>query len=78
MADGDQLQPLEGKRNYKQWGLGLAGLLLVIFVAQNAQKVDVDFLWIHTTTPLVFALVIAGGLGALIGWLGPRVRRDRD
>jgi uncharacterized integral membrane protein len=78
MADGDPLQPLERKRNYKQWGLGLAGLLLVIFVAQNAQKVDVDFLWIHTTTPLVFALVIAGGLGALIGWLGPRVRRDRD
>lgn len=78
MADGDQLQPLERKRNYKQWALGVAALLLVIFVAQNAQEVDVDFLWIHTTTPLIFALVIAGALGALIGWLGPRVRRQRD
>jgi uncharacterized integral membrane protein len=78
VADGDQLQPGETKRNYKAWALGVAGLLLVIFVAQNAQKVDVDFLWIHTTTPLIFALVIAGVLGALIGWLGPRVRRDRD
>jgi uncharacterized integral membrane protein len=35
----------------------------------------VDFLFTTTDTPLIFALLIAGVLGALIGWLAPRVRR---
>ena len=76
MADHEAPQRLEGERNWKRWLLGSVVLLLVIFVAQNAQEVRVDFLWVHTTTPLIFALVIAGVLGALIGWLGPRLRRN--
>jgi uncharacterized integral membrane protein len=64
------------ERNWKGWAIGFAVLLLLIFIVQNRQKVHVDFLFVHTTTPLVFALVIATALGALIGWLGPRVRRD--
>lgn len=75
--------PIEGTRkegvNWKRWAAGVALLLLIIFVAQNSQKVQVDFLFTQTDTPLVFALIIAGVLGALIGWLAPRVRRhDRD
>jgi uncharacterized integral membrane protein len=57
--------------------LAIAGVLLLILVAQNFQEVDVDFLFIHTTTPLILALVLAGGLGALIGWALPHVRRSR-
>ena len=38
---------------------------------------QVDFLFIHTTTPLILALLIAGALGALIGWAAPHVRRGR-
>jgi uncharacterized integral membrane protein len=53
----------------------IAVVLLVIFVAQNAQRVEVDFLFTTTDTPLVVALVIAGALGALIGWAVPRIRR---
>ena len=47
-------------------------------IVQNSQKVQVDFLFVHTTTPLIFALLIAGVLGALIGWLTPHVRRTLD
>ena len=64
------------ERGWKPWLVGIAVLLAFIFVVQNAQKVKVDFLWIHTTTPLVFALVIALALGALIGWLVARLGRD--
>lgn len=60
---------------WKAYALGLAAILLGILIAQNLQKVRVDFLFIHTETPLIFALLIAGGLGALIGWATPRVRR---
>ena len=55
----------------------VAGLLLLILIAQNAQKVTVDFLFVETETPLIVALVIAGALGALIGWALPHVRRGR-
>lgn len=72
-------EPLEGTRregtNWKRWAAAIAALVLIIFVAQNSQKVRVDFLFTQTETPLVFALLIAGALGALIGWAAPRVRR---
>ena len=55
----------------------VAGLLLAILIVQNAQKVTVDFLFVETETPLIVALVIAGALGALIGWALPHVRRSR-
>ena len=57
--------------------LAVAGLLLAILIVQNLQKVTVDFLFVETETPLIVALVIAGGLGVLIGWAWPHVRRGR-
>jgi uncharacterized integral membrane protein len=52
-----------------------AAVLLAIFVIQNSQDVEVEFLFTTTDTPLFLALVIAGALGAVIGWAAPRVRR---
>jgi uncharacterized integral membrane protein len=75
---------LEGQRKERTWKTyvyWIAVILLLILVLQNLQKVEVDFLFINTETPLIFALLIAGALGALIGWATPRVRRggrDRD
>lgn len=75
MIEGPAPEGPREKINWKRWTLGAAIVLLVIFVAQNSQEVKVDFLFVETTTPLIFALLIAGALGALIGWLGPRLRR---
>ena len=77
MADRGQPRPQAQARNWRSWALGIAVLLVVIFVAQNAQEVKVDFLFVHTTTPLIFALLIAVLLGAVIGYVGPVVRRHR-
>ncbi len=46
-------------------------LLVVIFIAENSQEVKVKFLFVDTTTPLIFALLIAAMLGAVIGYVGP-------
>ncbi len=77
MADHDPTRARGQDRSWKLWAGLVALLVLVIFVVQNSQEVSVDFLFTTTTTPLVFALVLAGALGALVGWLLPRVRRGR-
>jgi len=57
--------------------LAVAALLLLVFVIQNSQSVKVEFLFTETETPLIFALLIAGLLGGVIGWAWPHVRRGR-
>jgi uncharacterized integral membrane protein len=72
-------EPLEGirkeGRGWKFWLAMVAVALLAIFVIQNSQDVEVEFLFTTTDTPLFLALLLAGGLGAVIGWAAPRVRR---
>lgn len=74
-------QPLPelGKRgtNWKAVAIGAVVVVLLVFVALNFQKVEVNFIVGTTQTPLIFALLIAAGLGALVGWLLPVVRRSR-
>ena len=48
-------------RGWRIYVLAVAGFLLAILIIQNAQKVTVDFLFVETETPLIFALLIAGG-----------------
>ncbi|HSI79950.1 MAG TPA: LapA family protein [Solirubrobacterales bacterium] len=61
-------------RGPRFWIAVVAVIVLAIFVIQNSQRVEVDFLFTTTETPLVFALLIAGVLGAVIGWAVPRIR----
>lgn len=78
MADRDlQELPRKQGRGWRFYLLGGAGVLLLIFVIQNSQSVPVEFLFTETSTPLFFALLVAGALGALIGWAFPHVRRSR-
>jgi uncharacterized integral membrane protein len=64
-------------RGWRFYALVVAGVLLAVFVIQNSQSVEVEFLFSTVNTPLIFALLIAGGLGAVIGWAWPHVRRGR-
>jgi uncharacterized integral membrane protein len=64
-------------RNWRNWALGVAVVVAIIFVAQNSQSVKVKFLFVDTTTPLIFALLIAVLLGAVIGYVAPLVRQHR-
>jgi uncharacterized integral membrane protein len=75
MAEPHELQPQAKQRNWRGWALGVAVLLALIFILQNSQKVKVKFLFVDTTTPLIFALLIAAILGAVIGYVGPLVRQ---
>ncbi|HXE99834.1 MAG TPA: LapA family protein [Solirubrobacterales bacterium] len=77
MASADELQPQARKSSWRPWALGIAVLLVLILIFQNSQEVKVEFLFIDTTTPLIFALLIAAVLGAVIGYVGPLVRRHR-
>ena len=77
----ERRDPISGQvkepRGWRFYVVAVAGVLLLILVAQNVQQVDLNFLFIHTQTPLIVAPVIAGGLGALIGWALPHIRRSR-
>jgi uncharacterized integral membrane protein len=77
MSDPPGIEGLPRKegRGWRFWLLVTAGVLFAIFVLQNSQDVQVEFLFTTTDTPLVLALLLAGGLGAVIGWAAPRIRR---
>ena len=62
-------------REWKSWLMAIAGILLLVFVAQNSREEQINFLFAEITAPLIFALVFAGLLGGLIGWAAPRFRR---
>ena len=82
--------PLRGSRTSGIWaaviGLGLMLLLLVIFIAQNTQTVNVTFLGWEGTAPLSVTLLIAAVAGLFLAvaagtlrilQLRRRVRRDK-
>lgn len=66
-----------GAVSWKRWALGIAVLLLAIIALQNSQKVEIKILFIQGETPLIVGLLIAGALGAVIGYITPLVRRGR-
>jgi uncharacterized integral membrane protein len=67
--------PKKDGRGWKFYALVVAGILMAILILQNLQEVEVRFLFIETRIPLIFALLVVGALGALVGWAAPRVRR---
>jgi len=74
MAPDPKELPKKDGRGWKTYALGTAGVLMAILILQNLQEVEVRFLFINTTIPLIFALLIVGALGTLIGWAAPRGR----
>jgi uncharacterized integral membrane protein len=52
-----------------------AVILAAIFILQNSQEVKVEFFFSTTDIPLIFALLLAFGLGLVVGLVLPRFRR---
>jgi uncharacterized integral membrane protein len=72
------MQPQERKPvNWRAWITGILILLVVIVCLQNSQKVSVEVLFASFDAPLIIVLAIFAGLGALIGYIAPAVRRHR-
>lgn len=66
----------------KSVALGTAALLLVIFILQNLDDADVNFLFWDWDVALALAIGIAAALGLVIGWsvnwLRRRAKRLRE
>lgn len=62
---------------WNRWLLIIGGVLLILFMALNSQKVTVHLIVATVDMPLIFALLIAAVLGALVGWAVPRFRGSR-
>jgi uncharacterized integral membrane protein len=77
MAERTEIRSQGKQRSWRSWALGAAVVVALIFIFQNFQEVKVKFLFIDTTTPLVFALLVAAILGAVIGYVAPLVRQRR-
>lgn len=66
-------------RGARFWITLVALVVSAIFILQNSQKVEVKFFFSSTTTPLIFALLLAAVLGFVVGLGLPRFRRhDKD
>lgn len=59
----------------KSVALGTAALLLVIFVLQNLDDANIDFLFWDWNVAIALAIGIAAALGFVIGWSVNHVRR---
>lgn len=63
--------------NWKRRAMIAVAVLLLLFMALNFQKVEVNFIFGSAQMPLIIALMIAAALGALVGWAAPRLRSSR-
>ena len=48
---------------------GVIGLLLLLFVLQNTDEADIDFLFFSGSYPLWIMVVVVAALGFVGGWL---------
>lgn len=62
---------------WRRWLLYAAVAALAIIAVQNSQTVEIDFLILHGSAPLIVALLFAALLGAVIGYAAPVLRRHR-
>lgn len=67
---------------YRREGLGgkavvliVSGILLLIFVLQNLDDANIDFLFWDWEVAIAVAIVVAAALGFVIGWLFAWMRR---
>ncbi len=62
---------------WRRWLLYAAIVVLAIVALQNSQTVQVEFLTLNGSAPLIVALLFAALLGAVIGYAAPVLHRHR-
>jgi uncharacterized integral membrane protein len=67
--------PEKKPTNWRAWIVGVLVALVVIVALQNSQQVRVDVLFVTLDAPLIITLLAAVGVGILIGYVAPLVRR---
>ncbi|MGI9666167.1 MAG: lipopolysaccharide assembly protein LapA domain-containing protein [Acidimicrobiia bacterium] len=82
MSDSDNLQASDDRGAKAPIGLVIAGLIVIavaIFVSQNTDEVEIQFLVFSGSVPLWFLIVIFVVLGMVLGqalaWLRRRRKR---
>jgi len=63
--------------NWRAWLVGLLSALVLIVALQNSQEVSFELLTASFQAPLIVIILLAAGIGALIGYVAPLVRRHR-
>jgi uncharacterized integral membrane protein len=63
--------------NWRAWIVGALVALVVIVALQNSNSVQVQILFIEVDAPQIITLLAAVGIGILIGYIAPLVRRHR-
>ncbi len=61
----------------KFFGAVVSLVVLLLFVFQNTEKTQVEFLWLDITMPLFLLLILTSGLASLIALLLQRLSRKR-
>ena len=70
--------PVEKKSvNWRAWLVGILSALVLIVALQNSQEVSFELLSATFQAPLIVVILLAAGIGALIGYIAPLVRRHR-
>jgi uncharacterized integral membrane protein len=63
--------------NWRAWIIGVLIALVLVVCLQNSQQVSVEVLFASFDAPLIVVLLVAVGVGALIGYAFPVLRRHR-
>lgn len=63
--------------NWRAWLVGVLVALVLIVALQNSQEVSFEILFASFQAPLIVIILVAVGIGALIGYVAPVVRRHR-
>jgi uncharacterized integral membrane protein len=71
------MAPERKQTNWRAWAVGVLIALVLIVCLQNSQQVRVDVLFVTVNAPLIVTLLAAVGIGVLIGYVAPLVRRHR-
>ena len=68
----------EGNQSsWRTWLIGILIALVVIVALQNSQEVRIDVLFVNVNAPLIVTLLVAVGIGVLIGYAAPVLLRHR-